>query len=637
MAFKMISLQNVTLRRGQHVLLHNINWTVFHKQRVGLIGANGSGKTSLFALLQGELQADSGSVEIPRQIKIAHVAQETPGYSQSALDFVLDGDVELRSLQEELLDAEKKDDGERIGHIHTQLGVIDAYSATARAAKLLDGLGFSDVELQQSVSDFSGGWRMRLNLAKALMCRSDVLLLDEPTNHLDLDAVIWLEQWLIKYTGTLLLISHDREFLDRVVDNIAHISNQQIKSYSGNYSSFEKQRAAQILLQQAAFEKQQKQMAHLQSFVDRFRYKASKARQAQSRVKAIERMELISVVHIESEFEFAFREPSKCPNPLISLQDARVAYGDKVVLTNVNLSIAPKDRIALLGPNGAGKSSLIKLLAGEIEPAAGEREVSEGLKIGYFAQHQVDSLELDETPLAHFKKLAPKIPEAQFRKFLGGFCFSGDQVLEPVQIFSGGEKARLALAILVWQQPNLLLLDEPTNHLDLDMRQALSMALQEFQGAVIVVSHDRFLLNTTADQLFLVANHQLNNFDGDLDDYQRWLFEFRRQRENQLSEQLDKTPVSRKSQRQQDAKVREMRSPILKKIKKLEDELAGLEKEIAAVELVLADSGMYEEGNKDKLLVELQKQTVIKKRIQEVENAWLMVSTELNDLDSSFL
>lgn len=629
----MITLQNVTIRRGPHVLLKDVNWTIFHKQHIGIIGANGSGKTTLFALLQNELQADKGNVEIPRQLKLAHVAQETPAYAKSALDFVMDGDTELRALQEELLEAEEQDDGERIASLHGHLSAIDSYTAPARAARLLDGLGFSLEEQQKPVSDFSGGWRMRLNLAKALMCRSDILLLDEPTNHLDLDAVIWLEQWLLKYPGTLLLISHDRDFFDNVVDHIAHLSHQHLKVYSGNYTSFEKQRAAQLLLQQAAYEKQQKQIAHLQSFVDRFKAKASKARQAQSRVKAIARMELVSVVQVESNFEFAFKEPAKCPYPLIHLDGAGVAYGDKRVLRDVNLSIAPKDRIGLLGLNGAGKSSLIKLLAGEIPPAEGERVTSEGLKIGYFAQHQVDSLDLDASPLEIFKKIAPNAAESELRGFLGGFCFIGNRVFETAKNFSGGEKSRLALALIVWQRPNLLLLDEPTNHLDLDMRQALSMALQEYQGAVVLVSHDRFLLSTTMDQFLLVSEQKVKNFDGDLTDYQNWLFDFRRKAEKGEVAQEEKSSISRKEQRQLDAKMRELRRPFLQKIKQLEEKLKKLEKKAADLELVLASEELYEEQNKLQLEKHLAEQTKLNKEMKQVETEWLEVTAELESLD----
>ncbi len=617
----MITLRNVTLRRGQHILLQDVNWTIYHKQHIGIIGANGSGKSSLFAMLLNELQSDLGDIDFPRQLKLAHVAQEFPETQKTALDYVLDGDTELRTLQQALSEAEQKNAGEHIAELHARLGEIDAYSAEARAAQLLSGLGFSHQEQQQAMSSFSGGWRVRLNLAKALMARSDILLLDEPTNHLDLDAVIWLENWLMKYPGTLLLISHDRDFLDQVVDHIAHLSQQHLKLYVGNYSSFEKQQAEQILIQQATYEKQQKQVAHLQSFIDRFRYKATKARQAQSRIKALERMELVSAVQLDSPFQFHFKEPGKCPNPLISLENARIAYGDKTILQNLNLTITPKDRFAFLGPNGAGKSSLIKLLAGEFEVASGKCIRGEGLKIGYFAQHQIDHLTLIETPLEHLRRLAKQTNDQELRTFLGSFGFSGNRVLEPVQHFSGGEKSRLALALLVWQQPNLLLMDEPTNHLDLDMRHALSMALQEYQGAMIIVSHDRFLLRTTVDQLLLVADGKLNDFAGDLQDYEIWLSEFRRKTENIV--ELEKLDVSRKTQRQLDAKYREMRRPLVQRIKKLEEELNQLQKKANEIELVLSDSEIYNEANKKKLQDYLLEQANIKKLLQSTENDWL--------------
>lgn len=622
----MITLQNVTLRFGAHILLKDINWTIYHKQRIGIIGPNGAGKTSLLALLLNKMEADTGTVEMPRQLKLAHVAQETPAYSQSALDFVLDGDHELRTLQQELVEAENQNDGEHIARLHARLGEIDAYTAEARAARILNGLSFSPEEIKKPVSDFSGGWRVRLNLAQALMSRSDVLLLDEPTNHLDLDAVLWLENWLTKYSGTLLLISHDREFLDHVVDHVLHLFQQQVKLYVGNYSAFEKQRAEQMLIQQAAYEKQQKHIAHLQSFINRFRAKASKARQAQSRIKAIERLELIQAVKMDSEFEFRFKEPLKCPNPLLHLDDASIAYGDKKVLDHIQLSISPKDRIALLGPNGAGKSSLIKLLAGELVATSGKRETSEGLKIGYFAQHQVDHLNLMESALDHMKKLAPTMRELELRTFLGSFGFSGNRVQEVVKNFSGGEKSRLALALIVWQQPNLLLLDEPTNHLDLDMRHALSMALQDYQGAMIIVSHDRFLVRTTVDQLMLVAEGEVKEFQGDLEDYEKWLLEYRKQTVLFAS---TKSEVSRKSQRQLDAKQRELRKPLLEEVKKIEAQLNQLQQQANQLETLLTDTALYEEPNKEKLKQYLAEQTDIKKQLIIAEEQWLEASARL--------
>ncbi len=619
----MITLRNISLRRGPHLLLKEINWTIYHKQRIGMIGANGSGKTSLFTMLLGELPPDDGDLEIPRHIKLAHVAQETPALAQSALDFVLDGDAELRELEHALKIAEAEDNGTRIGQLHEKLSVIDAYTAPTRAAKLLAGLGFQNQEHENSVSEFSGGWRVRLNLAQALMSRSDILLLDEPTNHLDLDAVIWLEQWLQKYTGTLILISHDRDFLDQTVDHIAHLSHQQLKIYSGNYSTFENTRAAELMLQQAAFDKQQKQLAHLQSFVDRFRAKASKARQAQSRLKAIARMDVICAVQTESPFSFHFREPARCPNPLMTMSHITIGYGDHVVLKNISITIAPKDRIAILGPNGAGKSSFIKFLAGELLPQHGDCERGSGLKIGYFAQHQIDHLRSAESPLMHLQELNTNATDGELRKFLGSFGFTKDRVLEPVEHFSGGEKSRLALALLVWQKPNLLLLDEPTNHLDLNMRNALSLALQEYDGAMILVSHDRFLVRSTTDQLLLAANGLIQPLDGDLDSYQQWLLDYRKQQKNMSTTNENKPELSRKEQRQQQAKQRGQLRPLILKIQNFENELAQLEKEATALEQLLTDSSFYEPHRQDELKQRLLEQASLKKAQKIKEEEWL--------------
>jgi len=618
----MISLRKLCLRRGPRILLEDINWTIFPKQRIGIIGANGSGKSSLFALLYQALQADSGDLEFSGQIRLAHVAQETPAYEKSALEFVLDGDTELRRLHAALAQAEHDNNGQAIAQWHHELDKIDAYTANSRAGQLLAGLGFSHAEHQQSVSSFSGGWRMRLNLAQALMCPSDILLLDEPTNHLDLDAVLWLEQWLQKYPGTLLLISHDREFLDNVITHIAHLSQQRLKLYTGHYSDFEGQRAADLLQQQAAYEKQQAQITHMQAFVSRFRAKASKSRQAQSRLKAIERLELVNAVHLESAFQFHFKDPGACPNPLICLEQVSLAYGEKQVLKNINFSLKPKDRIAVLGPNGAGKSSLIKLLAGELSPTQGVREIGTGLKIGYFAQHQVDHLNLDESPLEHLKQLAPQVPELNLRTYLGSFNFSGDRVLEPIQDFSGGEKSRLALALIIWQQPNLLLLDEPTNHLDLDMRNALSLALQEYQGAMVLISHDRFMVRSTVDQLILLADGQLQDFSGDLPEYQQWLFEYKKQQDGKEIIK-DKSENSKKLLRQQNAQQRELLRPLVKKIQVLEDQMTHLQKELSLIEETLADPNLYQAQQKETLQKQLLLQAKLKKQLQVVETDWL--------------
>jgi ATP-binding cassette subfamily F protein 3 len=620
----MITLKSITIRRGPHVLLDNVNWSIFARQRIGMIGSNGSGKSTLFSFILGEFQADGGDMDRPRNLRLAHVSQETPAVSMSALDFALDGDDELRDLEKRIQQAEVDDDGMLIAELYEKLGNIDGYTAPARAGQLLSGLGFTTAEQQKPVSAFSGGWRVRLNLAQALMTRSDMLLLDEPTNHLDLDAILWLEQWLLKYEGTLLIISHDRDFLDTAIDHIVHIENKNLKMYTGNYSSFESQRASNLLLQQSAYDKQQKQLEHMHAFVERFRYKASKARQAQSRLKAIERLEIVSAVQSESEFQFKFFSAENCPNPLMSLNHVDVGYPDKTIMRNLNFSITPKDRIAILGPNGAGKSSLIKVLAKEMAPTDGECVVASGLRVGYFAQHQVEQLDLIESPLVHLRRIAGSKPELELRKFLGSFGFSGNRVLEAVGNFSGGEKTRLALALLVWKKPNLLLLDEPTNHLDLEMRNALSLALTEYTGAMILISHDRFLVRSTADRLLLCADGKLEDFDGDLNDYQKWLFEYFKNKNAEPTQ----AGHAKKDQRRQSAKERELQQPLIDKIKKLETEMHKLQKEAANIEGHLTDQSLYEEGNKKELQKQLLSLSQTKASLEKVELDWLQACEE---------
>ncbi|MGR8952651.1 MAG: ABC-F family ATP-binding cassette domain-containing protein, partial [Gammaproteobacteria bacterium] len=477
----MLNFKNIALRRGARLLFDEASFTIHQGDKVGITGANGAGKSSFFALIRDELHLDAGDFSMPPGLEIAHVAQETPAAECSAIDYVMDGDRELRRLQAELQAAEANHDGLKQAELHAALEVIGGYEAQARASRLMSGLGFKPAQEHMPVGSFSGGWRMRLNLAQALMCRSDVLLLDEPTNHLDLDAVIWLQDWLCKYPGTLLLISHDRDFLDAITDHIVHIEQGKVNIYTGNYSAFERMRAEKLAQQQAAFQKQQREIAHIQSFINRFKAQATKARQAQSRIKALERMELIAQAHVDSPFHFSFGEPGRMSNPLLTLEAAGIGYGDKIVVNKAGLSLSPGDRVGLLGPNGAGKSSLIKVLAGAMAPLSGKRQESMHLKIGYFAQHQLEQLRMDESPLRHVQKLDPQATEKDLRNFLGGFDFQGDKVLEPVRPFSGGEKARLVLALLVYQNPNLLLLDEPTNHLDLEMREALIMARQDYQ------------------------------------------------------------------------------------------------------------------------------------------------------------
>ncbi|WP_445990216.1 ATP-binding cassette domain-containing protein [Chromobacterium haemolyticum] len=633
----MIQLKNLNLRRGLKELLLGANLTLNPGYKTGLTGANGAGKSSLFALLMGELHADSGDALLPPHWTIAHVAQETPALERSALDYVLDGDHELRQLEQELQDAEERHDGNAIGHLHGELARIDAYAAPARAGKLLTGLGF-DVDAQQrSVASFSGGWRMRLNLAQALMCRSDLLLLDEPTNHLDLETVLWLEDWLQGYPGTLLMISHDRDFLDSVCDHIVEVANQDLTLYTGNYSQFEVMRAEKMARQQGEYEKQQRQIAHLESFVNRFKAKASKARQAQSRVKALEKLERIAPAHVASPFDFHFDSPDNLPNPLLKLEQADVGYGSATILSGLNLSVEAGARIGLLGVNGAGKSTLVKLLSGDLAPLRGEVVNAQTLKIGYFAQHTLETLREDETPLQHMQRLAPTTRELELRSFLGGFNFRGDAATDPVGPMSGGEKARLALAMIVWQKPNLLLLDEPTNHLDLEMRHALTMALQDFSGALIVVSHDRSLLEATTDIFWLVSHGKVQPFDGDLEDYRQWRLTLLADAGKPSSG--DAQGLNRKEQKRQEAEARQrlsqLRKPLQNKLNKLEKELDQLSAAKAELDGFMASADAYEDANRQRLADAVRRQGEVATRLAEVEEAWLEAQAELEALEQA--
>jgi ATP-binding cassette subfamily F protein 3 len=525
----MIRFTQITLRRGAKVLLEAADVALNPGDKIGLIGANGTGKSSLFALLRGELHADQGDVDYPARWRVAHVAQETPALDRTAIDYAIDGDTTLRRLETELTEAEAADDGERIGSIYADLTDADAWTVRSRAERLLHGLGFSHDQMNQPVASFSGGWRMRLNLAQALMCPSDLLLLDEPTNHLDLDAILWVEDWLKRYAGTLVVVSHDRDFLDGVVNVVVHIDSKKLKRYAGNYSDFERQRAAAVVLAAGMIEKQQRERAHLESFINRFKAQASKARQAQSRMKMLAKMEDLAPLHVSAPFQFEFREPLRAPDPLLVMEGVDAGYradeaADKVVVRGINFSLQSGQRYGLLGINGAGKSTLIKTIAGELPPLAGSANFNKGLVIGYFAQHQVEMLRDDESPLWHLARIAPRTREQELRGFLGGFNFPGEMALNSIAHFSGGEKARLALAMIVWQRPNLLLLDEPTNHLDLETREALTVALAQFEGTLVLVSHDRHLLRATTDQFLIVADGKLQPFDGDMDDYRDWLF-----------------------------------------------------------------------------------------------------------------
>lgn len=629
----MIRLQNLTLQRGPQRLLEDAELTLHAGHKAGLIGANGAGKSSLFALLRGELTPDGGDCLLPADWRIAHMRQEVDAVERIAVDYVLDGDVHLRKVQRELAAAEAAQDGAALARLHAELDVADGYTADARARKLLAGLGFDNEQMDRPVGSFSGGWRMRLNLAQALMCPSDLLLLDEPTNHLDLDAILWLEEWLKSYQGTLLLISHDRDFLDAVVDHVTHVDQRKLVLYRGGYTAFERARAERLAQQQQAYEKQQAQRAHMEKYIARFKAQATKARQAQSRIKALERMEELSAAHVDSPFNFAFRESDKISSPLLSLSEGRLGYGEKVVLDKVKLSLAPGARIGLLGPNGAGKSTLIKTLVGELAPIGGRLVRGENLAVGYFAQHQLDSLDDKASPLLHMQRLAPTEREQTLRDFLGGFDFRGPRCDEPVVNFSGGEKARLALSLIAWEKPNLLLLDEPTNHLDLEMRLALTMALQEFEGAVVVVSHDRHLLKSTTDEFLLIAEGRMQEFDGDLDDYARWLVDYRARQApvGNSAPAADKT--DKRAQRQAAAALRQQLAPHKREAEKLEKELGQLHEKLAKVEERLGDAAIYETSRKDELRDLLAEQAKMKAREGELEEAWMLALEHLESLE----
>ena len=644
----MLTITDLSLQRGGVWLLENVNLTVQPGQRVAIVGANGAGKSSLFQLLLGQLAPEQGSVALPGGCRIAHMAQEVAASSRSARDFVLDGDTELRRMERALAEAEAGGDDHAIARLHGELDIHEAWSAPRRAETLLRGLGFADSDAERPVSAFSGGWRIRLNLAQALMRPSDLLLLDEPTNHLDLDACLWLENWLRKYPGTLLFISHDRDFMDRVATHLVHFDQKQLVLYTGNYSAFERQRAERLAQQQASFERQQARIAEIQRFIDRFKAKATKARQAQSRVKALERMEKIAPAHVDSPFSFEFPVADKVSNPLLSIRHGVAGHGDVPILKNINVTLLPGTRVGLLGPNGAGKSTFMDALRGTGTLLSGERTCGEHLAIGYFAQHQLESLDLDASPFLHLQRLAPTASEQKVRDFLGGFDFHGDEALAPIRSFSGGEKARVALAVIAWQKPNLLLLDEPTNHLDLEMRQALTMALQNFEGAIVVVSHDRHLLRNTVDEFWLVCDGAVGEYEGDLEDYERWLAERRKDEESPPRREVvggqeksvntagpaTLTADERKARKRQEAELRQKLSPWRKKQGTLEIRMEQLQQKLATVEQNLADPGLYDDQQKVRLKELLAEQTELKRELEDVEAEWLEVSETVENLEA---
>ncbi|MDH5393257.1 MAG: ATP-binding cassette domain-containing protein [Gammaproteobacteria bacterium] len=629
----MLKLTNLEIRRGQTQLISAMNCQINPANRVGVVGRNGCGKSSLFALINGEMTADQGELDIVNGSVVAIVKQQVEETSASALAFVLAGDRELITIESDIAQAMSAQEDDKLGHLYARLEAIDGYNARIRAAKLLQGLGFAVDSHEAAVSSFSGGWRMRLNLAQALMCRSDLLLLDEPTNHLDLDAVLWLEDWLLSYPGTLMLISHDRDFLDKICDHIMHIENKELHYYSGNYSAFEKIRVEKLAQQHSAYEKQQREVKHIQSFISRFKAKASKAKQAQSRVKALEKMQLIGPAHVDSPFTFVFKEADKMPSPLIKIEQAAIGYADKTIIDELDFHLVPDDRVGILGHNGAGKSTLMKCLAGELAATKGELFRSSSLKIGYFAQHQLEQLQLDENAIYHLQKLNKKETEQSVRSYLGSFGFSGDDCLKPVNVFSGGEKSRLALALIVYQKPNLLILDEPTNHLDIEMRLALVNAIQDFTGALIVVSHDRYLLTAVTDTFYLVQDGRCKVFDGDLDDYRQAVREWKAQQISAASD-ADKIPAAqnRKEARQKKAELRKQLQPLNKEIKILDQSMHDLNVEKEKIHAELSSDGCYLEQNKARLTELLKQQATLDKQLTETEDRWMAASEKLEAL-----
>ena len=631
----MIRLENLSLLRGSTKLLDGANLSVHSGWKLALVGANGAGKSSLFKLLLGELHADAGDLSVPDRKQIAHMAQEVSSSDRTALNYVLDGDLQLRDIQAKLAQAEA-DHSPEVGTLHAELEAIDGYRAESRAHQLLDGLGFSTADASKSVHAFSGGWRIRLNLAQALMSRSDLLLLDEPTNHLDLDATLWLENWLRNYPGTLILISHDRTFIDAVASHVVHLHQRKLHLYKGNYSAYERMRAERLAQQQAAYVKQQERVAQIEDFVRRFKAKASKAKQAQSRIKELERMEMISAAHIDSPFTFRFDSSDKISSPLLNLYQADLGYPGAKILDGIKLSLVPGQRIGLLGRNGAGKSTLVKSLMGDLELISGTRQAGEHLSVGYFAQHQLEALDLEASAMLHLQRMDPKASEANLRSFLGSFGFSGDDALEPIKRFSGGEKARLALALIAWRKPNLLLLDEPTNHLDLEVRHALTLALQSFEGAIILVSHDRHLLANSVDQFLLVADGKVEEFSGDLDDYHQWLASQRSEAKPQITtESRGASAADRKEQKRLEAARRAKLRPLKQQVEKLEELVDSISTKLEQVENQLADPDIYSDERKVELKELLAQQAELSSRLNQAENDWMERQEALDELEAS--
>ena len=618
----MIAFRNFALRRGERLLLSQVDLALHAGWRVGVIGRNGCGKSSLFATILGEHDADQGDIDLPGKVRIASVSQETPSLPDAAIDFVLSGDTELHEVMQAEARAMEAEDWDGVAAAHQRLAEINGYDGTARAGKLLHGLGFPPETHNTPVSDFSGGWRVRLNLARALMMPSDLMLLDEPTNHLDLDAVLWLEQWLLKYPGTLLMISHDREFLDGLSTHTLHLHEGRAKLYTGDYTSFERQRAEHLRQQQIAHDKEQAERAHLQSFIDRFKAQASKARQAQSRMKRLAKLTGTEAVRAERSFRIAFADPPKLPHSLIRLNHVDAGYrgdaGPVKILADVGFGLEAGDRIGLLGPNGAGKSTLVKTLVGELPLLSGERVAHPDLRIGYFAQHTVESLHEGQSPLWHLKELAPNAGEQQLRNFLGRWNFVGDRAFESVDGFSGGERARLALALIAFLEPNVLLLDEPTNHLDLDMREALAEALSDFPGAIVLVSHDRHLIGLVCESFWRVADGKVEEFNGDLDEYAAWL----RSRNNEPK--AARPPASAKpAPAPKPVRSKQETDAAAKRLKQVEARIAALQTELTQVEAQLADPAIYGNDGGIEVAQLAQRQGELAREKDALESEWL--------------
>ena len=631
----MIRLKQLSLFQGSKQLLDKTDLTLYPDQKIGIVGKNGCGKSSLFQMLKNELSPEFGELEFPSKWRISSAKQETPGSDLNAIDYVLSGHQEYYQLTRDLKDAEQAEDGNKIATIHSQLEAINGWSLPSQAAKLLTGLSFSEEQMTSTVKELSGGWRMRLNLAQALIQPAELLLLDEPTNHLDLEAVLWLQGFLRTYDGMLMTISHDRDFLDSFSSHILHFDNQRINQYTGNYSSFEKQKHEKEVLQQAQFEKQQKEIEHLEKFITRFKAKASKATQAQSRVKALEKMDKVSAVQIRTKFGFEFAPINKNVTELINIEEGSVGYGEIIILSDIRMRILAGQRIGLLGRNGEGKSTLIKFICGELEKQSGELNRNKHFKAGYFAQHQVEQLNIDQSPLWHIQSLGNDISEQEARNFLGGFAFHGDKTLDKVSGFSGGEKARLVLAMITWQKPNLLLLDEPTNHFDIEMREALSLALQDFDGAVLLVAHDKSLMESVVDEFWLVNSGQVHPFNGDLSDYQKWLNENRWSTGEKIQTgKKENSAVSRKEQKRLEAELRQKKAPLTKKLKQVEDKMAKLQEEDAELDSLLADSNIYSDENKEKLTKTMLRSNEVKAALEEYEESWLELQEQLEEFHS---